>query len=248
MNKLWLIWQNEDSSKKYHVGTLSKSNDAYYFEYSNKQKFRGLEEAQKNGYTYLFPFKDMTKIYKRKSLFPTFIKRLPNKNRPDYVNLLNRFGLDENASDMEILRITKGKTGVDNYEFITPLKVEGSKLDTHFFIEGARHYDFKEIENQENYFKKHSKLKLKNDPMQHDSTAIKILSHDNHVLGYMPAVYSKVLTEIMQHVELELHVDHVNLDTLSQLTLYLRIEAEIPRHILKKYKNEFEIINTEIRV
>lgn len=248
MNKLWLIWQDEESRKKYHVGTLSKNNDNYRFEYSNQQKFRGLGEALKIGYPYLFPFKDMDRTYESKNMFPTFIKRLPNKNRPDYANLLKRFGLNENASDMEILKITKGKTGVDSYEFISPLKVEGNKLRTKFFIEGARHYDFSEIQNPGIYFKKHPRLKLKSDPVIQDSTAIKVLSQDNHVLGYVPAVYSKVLTEIMKHVVLELHIEHVNLDTLLPLSLYLSVEAEISEPILEKFKNEFEIINTESKV
>ena len=248
MNKLWLIWQNVDSRKKYHVGTLSKDNDKYRFEYSTKQKFRGLEEALNNGYSYLFPFKDVNTSYESKTLFPTFIKRLPNKNRPDYANLLKRFGLNENASDMEILKITKGKTGVDSYEFISPLSIEGTKLRTQFFIEGARHYDFSEIQNPENYFKEYPKLKLENDPVIQDSTAIKVLSQGNHVLGYVPAVYSKVLTEIMKHVELELHIEHINLDTLLPLSLYLSIEADIPKPLLEKYRDEFEIVNTGTRV
>lgn len=248
MNKLWLIWQDEESRKKYHVGTLSKNNDKYRFEYSNRQKFRGLGEALKNGYSYLFPFKDMNGTYESKNMFPTFIKRLPNNSRPDYANLLDRFGLNENASDMEILKITKGKTGVDSYEFISPLTVEGNELRSQFFIEGVRHYDFSKIQNPETYFENHPKLKLESDPVEADSTAIKILSQHDHVLGYMPAVYSKVLTEIMKYVELELDMEGVNLDTLLPLSLYTRIETEIPEPVLEKFKNEFEIINTESRV
>lgn len=248
MNKLWLIWKDENSNKKYHVGTLSKNYDTYQFEYSNKDKFRGLGEALDNGYSYLFPFKDLDKTYVSKNLFPTFMKRLPNRSRPDYVNLLERFGLKENATDMEILKITKGKTGVDSYEFISPLNVREHSLSSQFFIEGVRHYDLPSIQNAEAYFENNPKLKLKNHPVKEDSTAIQILSQDNHILGYMPAVYSKILTEIMKHVELELSMKDVNLDTLLPLSLYTHIEAKIPTSILSEFQNEFESISTESRV
>ncbi|WP_020007168.1 HIRAN domain-containing protein [Salinicoccus albus] len=248
MNKLWLIWQNEDTRKKYHIGTLTKQKDHYFFEYSNKYKFRGLRDAQKNGYSYLFPFKDLDKKYRNSVMFPTFTKRLPSKSRPDYVKLLKMFGLDENASDMEILRITKGKTGVDNYEFITPLTVEGNKLDTQFFIEGIRHYDFSDIANPEKYFEENPELNLIKDPMVHDSTAIKILTKNNHVLGYIPAVYSKILTEMMDCTRLKLNVSHVNRDTLPQLALYVNIKASIPLSFLNEFSDDFEIMDMESRV
>lgn len=53
-----------------------------------------------------------------------FAKRLPNKRRNDYGDLMSRLGLPADASDIQILSKTEGRIMADNIRLLTPEKFE----------------------------------------------------------------------------------------------------------------------------
>ena len=117
MNKLYLVWFDENKKVLNQIGTLSYNNGKYIFVYDNQDK-NDLQLFSSFG---LFPgFIDINQIYQSDVLFPTIQSRLPSKNREDYLQLLREYKLDENSNDFEILQSTKGKLSSDNFLFITP--------------------------------------------------------------------------------------------------------------------------------
>jgi hypothetical protein len=84
-------------------------------------------------------------------------------------------------------------------------------------------------------------LKLEKDKDNiHDNNAIKVLTENGAILGFVPAVYSRMLTKIIDNdIIVKVSLKKVNRDSLPQMALYTNIQAEIPTRFLNEYKNEF---------
>ena len=82
------------SRLRHAVGRLWVKSGDYYFAY-NKE---GLLSAKKYGYQ-LHPSFPSLEVYKSKTLFLAFASRLPNKERVDYADMLNKYGLTPENSD-----------------------------------------------------------------------------------------------------------------------------------------------------
>ncbi len=128
---LWLIWQNPNTRQRYHVGTLLKKGDVYYFEYEMKKKRRGLEEALKEGYTPHLAFPDLQGKYSSDHLFSAFSRRIPDRRRPDYEKIVKQYGLTPDHTELDLLRATGGRLATDTYEFVQPVY----KMDNQFFLD-----------------------------------------------------------------------------------------------------------------
>src|SRR5690625_252105 len=103
-NKLCLLWQNVLTRQWYHIGNLTlTSSNTYVFTYEHSKIRRGLSDALQDGYLLHPTFKDRYKIYKSEQLFAAFSRRLPNKNRKDYNNLINLLKLSKNATVYKVL-------------------------------------------------------------------------------------------------------------------------------------------------
>ena len=85
MKTLLLVWKDFETRTRYVVGSLTYDNKVYFFKYTNPE----LSDAQKQGFTCYPGFEDLTKVYESKELFPNISSRLPNKNRDDYLEILN---------------------------------------------------------------------------------------------------------------------------------------------------------------
>ena len=100
MNKLWLIWKEPKERRRYVIGELIYDENSYFFKYVNPE----LDDARKVGFNYFPGFYDLEKTYESKSLFANIETRLPNPNRPDYLEILNVYGLEIGSCKMDILR------------------------------------------------------------------------------------------------------------------------------------------------
>ena len=100
---LYLIWKNEQSSKRFAVGKLYEDR----FEYFDKNT---LEEAIDEGFQGFPAFSLDEKTHS--NALKVFMRRLPPKNRTDYDKFLALYGLDyekeivKNISDFELLGYT----------------------------------------------------------------------------------------------------------------------------------------------
>ena len=138
--------------------------------------------------------------------------RLPNENRPDYLQLLNLYDLDINSSKMEILKKTKGRLLTDNFEFVP----EFNKNKIEFDVAGTSHRE--DIEKCRDLLQVNDNLYLEKEPNnKYDAYAIKVIYKNNNVnyhIGYVPRYYSKDLTKLLETgIEYSAQIESLNFDT-----------------------------------
>lgn len=209
MTKLWLIWKDPKERKRYKVGVLEKGSDCYTFKYVNPE----LNIAKEAGFDYYPGFEDTNKIYKNKELFFNIENRLPNKKRPDYLDILNAYNLDFDSDSMAILKATKGRLITDTYEFVEPFDTKKISFD----IAGTRHC--KDIEKCKNDIVVNDKLSLELNPDNiSDPFAIKVILEKNgekYHIGFVPRYYSKELTKLLNSgTEYSALVQSLNFDSI----------------------------------
>lgn len=209
---LWFVWQNEETRLNYHIGTLSFYDNKYEFRYTWESKGKQkVKEALENGYMLHPAFPDLEKIYTSTELFPAFDRRLPSEIRPDFTQILEELKLDRNASKMELLERTRGKTANDTYSFEQPLKVEDNKLMTTFYINGMRHQ--KDLpHNWADILRTTNRVYLKLEPENPvDKNAIAIYGGLGSKLGYVPRFYATGLAAILsRNIQTTVKINYIN--------------------------------------
>lgn len=210
-NELWLIWKEPISRRRYKIGKIQKDKNGYKFNYVNPE----LNDANKVGFEYFPGFENTKEIYECKKLFPNIATRLPNKTRPDYLEILNFYNLEKDSDDFEILAATRGRTLTDNYEFVPAF--DSKKIE--FDVAGTSHS--KDIKECKKYLKINKKLYLEPEPNNiYDKNAIKIIFKENGKnfhLGYVPRYYCKELLEkLNKNIEYSAMIQSLNLE--SELT------------------------------
>lgn len=188
---MWLIWKESQERRRFKVGILTYENDKYVFQYVNPE----LEDAKKFGFGFFPGFENLNKVYESQELFPSIENRLPNVNRPDYLDILNIYNLDQHSSKWDILIATKGRLVTDNYEFVKSF--DSNKLE--FDVAGTN-YASDILECQE-FLHINDKIFLEFEKdNQKDPYAIRVMIHKNNIsyhLGYVPRYYSKELTSLL---------------------------------------------------
>mgnify|MGYP001389570001 CR=1 FL=1 len=192
---LWLIWQNSRTRQKYHVGNLSHDGKVYRFNYA-MNGLRTLEDALADGYRMHVSFPEKYKVYESENLFPPFARRLPDRRRPDFQEILENLGLPPDYTLMDLLKATGGKQATDTYEFVTPVMVYGFDYHFDFDIHGWRYYDGENVVQQ---LSTGEELLFQSEPTnKKDPYAVKVLTKDGkHLLGYVPSFYSPFVTQIL---------------------------------------------------
>ena len=113
-NEMWLIWKDNIERRRYVIGTLLYENGKYYFKYFQSE----IKDAINKGFKFFPGFENLSKTYESETLFSNIATRLPNINRPDYLEILNSYNLEKTSTQMDILKATKGRLITDNYEFV----------------------------------------------------------------------------------------------------------------------------------
>lgn len=244
---LWLVWQNSESRRKYHVGDLLYvQNEGYYFEYSKTNRRHGLSDAIEAGFTGFFAFPDFEKKYFSPFLFHAFSRRIPNKGRPDYQKLLQFYGLDENTDEMDILEATKGKMVTDSYELMAPILVDSKKelFQLTTFIEGWQYYEGESVLST---LQEGTSLSFITEPDNiHDPYAVRIESSNGAKLGYVAAVYSEFFTHLLEtNTSFSPLIKQVNKDSISQMKVLISISgklSKVPSHYTHMFPLQDQMI------
>ena len=113
-NEMWLIWKDNIERRRYVIGTLLYENGKYYFKYFQSE----IKDAINKGFKFFPGFENLSKTYESETLFSNIATRLPNINRPDYLEILNSYNLEKTSTQMDILKATTGRLITDNYEFV----------------------------------------------------------------------------------------------------------------------------------
>ena len=145
-------------------------------------------------------------------MFTNIATRLPNINRPDYLEILNCYNLEKDSNEFDILKATKGRNITDNYEFVP--SYDSNKIE--FDVAATSH--FKDIKECKTILKINDKLILEPEiKNEYDSNAIKILYKINdkkYHLGYIPRYYSKeLLKELKKGTKYSAMIKSLNLDS-----------------------------------
>ncbi|MEW4263586.1 DNA-binding protein [Bacillus megaterium] len=222
---LWLIWQNVNTRQRYHVGNLSHENGEYTFQYENNDKNRGLKEALANGYHPHIAFPDLEKVYHSNKLFGAFSRRLPSRSRPDFVNILRKYGLSKDYTEMDLLRISGGRLGTDSYEFVQPVYIHNNHFDFDFYIAGWRHHGG---DVHLNSISDKTELFFEKEPDNpEDPYAVMVKTDDGVLLGYVPGFFSEFMTDVIDRkCFYEVGIDNIDPDAIPQLRVNVSVNGE----------------------
>ncbi len=207
-NEMWLIWKHPESRRRYKIGTLNFENDIYTFKYVNPE----LNDAILVGFKFFPGFENINETYSSYELFANIETRLPNVNRPDYLEILNHYELEKNSTKFQILKATKGRLITDNYEFVSSFDSNLVEFD----VAGTRHSsDINEILHMIHI---NDKLELELEPNNlYDKYAIKVIiykSGKKYHLGYVPRYYSLELTSLLKkNIKYSAIIESLNFDS-----------------------------------
>lgn len=218
--KLNVIWQDRDTRSCFHIGTLIHDETGYIFSYNHNSL--SFKEAINHGYKPHPLFPNLDEVYKSINLFTAFDRRIPSKNRHDYIMILRDLGLDEAADKMDILKATRGKIANDTYSLEEPITKQESEIQTSFYIQGMRHQNnLHQFEKKINY---DTPLILEKEPgNQHDSWAIAIYTQHGTKLGYVPRYYSKYICMLIDN-DADVHVKITYINEKSNPHWWVKVD------------------------
>jgi hypothetical protein len=242
--KLWLAWKDSNTRQRFVVGQLWYDSK-YRFQYfvGNNQKAInncGLDLAEKIGFRKLEPFQDL-QVYSNNTLFQVFNRRLPDRTRPDFDNLVKEYKLKPDCTPLELLEATGGRLATDTLEFVAPFTFEESgEFEIEFYIAGWRHYKGESIINE---LKPLTPLKLALEPTnRYDPFAIQVLGPGDVMLGYVPVYYSRYLDEAVENNNYQAYVERVGSLNNPQLRVLISV-----RGVVSSLANVVKQINQRIK-
>lgn len=187
-NYLLLIWKDPETRRNYTVGKLTRG-DCFTFQYYGEA-----ENAEEAGWKLLGAFPTYQE-YRSNTMFPVFSSRLPDKKRRDIQNILEKYGLME-YDEFELLRRSGARLPIDTYEFIDPIPPDDTEVEREFYITGIRYHSACQGSDCGALpgVKVGDVLLLEEEPENaYDPMAIRVLTQEKEVLGYVPRYYNKAI-------------------------------------------------------
>lgn len=187
-NYLLLIWKDPETRRNYTVGKLTRG-DFFTFQYYGEA-----ENAEEAGWKLLGAFPTYQE-YRSNTMFPVFSSRLPDKKRRDIQNILEKYGLME-YDEFELLRRSGARLPIDTYEFIDPIPPDDTEVEREFYITGIRYHSACQGSDCGALpgVKVGDMLLLEEEPENaYDPMAIRVLTQEKEVLGYVPRYYNKAI-------------------------------------------------------
>lgn len=187
-NYLLLIWKDPETRRNYTVGKLTRG-DCFTFQYYGEA-----ENAEEAGWKLLGAFPTYQE-YRSNIMFPVFSSRLPDKKRRDIQNILEKYGLME-YDEFELLRRSGARLPIDTYEFIDPISPDDTEVEREFYITGIRYHSACQGSDCGALpgVKVGDVLLLEEEPENaYDPMAIRVLTQEKEVLGYVPRYYNKAI-------------------------------------------------------
>lgn len=187
-NYLLLIWKDPETRRNYTVGKLTRG-DCFTFQYYGEA-----ENAEEAGWKLLGAFPTYQE-YRSNTMFPVFSSRLPDKKRRDIQNILEKYGLME-YDEFELLRRSGARLPIDTYEFIDPISPDDKEVTREFYITGIRYHSACQGSDCGALpgVKVGDMLLLEEEPENtYDPMAIRVLTQEREVLGYVPRYYNKAI-------------------------------------------------------
>lgn len=223
-NELILLWKEPTTRRRYAIGRLWQELNRFCFEYESTEAF-SVKDAMGKGFELFKAMPELGKRYEAPSLFPIFSVRIPPVKRPDVLELLEAFNVQE-PNEMDLLRITGGRLPTDTFEFLEPISSSEELREVTFPVAGWRYYSGDSAATE---LKSAAHLKLELDKNNlHDPHAIRILSPSGIMLGFVPALYSRYLDQAVLEGKCQAEVRSYNPGHDVQNRLIVSISARVP--------------------
>ena len=208
--EMWLIWKDSVSRRRYKIGILTYDGSKYTFKYVSPE----LNDETKVGFKYFPGLGDVHKTYDSNPSSANILTRLPNKSRPDYLEILNSYNLEIDSTNFDILKATKGRLLTDNFEFVPAFDYNKVEFD----VAGMRHCENVKKCIAQNLINVNDKLVLELEPTnEYDKNAIKVLFNKDgksYHLGYVPRYYTEELVKLLQsNIEYSAMIQSLNFES-----------------------------------
>ncbi|MGM8216465.1 HIRAN domain-containing protein [Bacillaceae bacterium W0354] len=239
IKSLLVIWKNKKDDLYYHIGTLNYDGSMYRFIYSYHSKSpRKVHDALNNGFHLHPAFPELEKVYQSSTLFEAFDRRIPDKGRVDYQEVLTSLGLPPTADRMDILRETRGMISGDPYSFEEPLRLEDKELITNFYINGMRHQEHLPVNWYDYLTIGEELIPFKDNDNPIDQFAIKIKTKNDMELGYIPGIYAQAVYALLSR---GVHVSLKVLDICHHMAPQWWVRVELKSTVdLPEYDNFYD--------
>lgn len=222
-DKLLFVWTDPIARRRHVVGHLYKQGNVYTFQYA-----KDISVAKSRFFTNFPAFPDLDQVYSSTGLFPAFERRLPSPKRPDYAQVLQRFGLTPPVESWDLLRVTGGRLATDEFEFAMPLKHCGNSVEAQFYIAGWRYHGAGVPPMQ---YRLGAELEVRPEPTnEQDPSAHAIHTLQGSKLGYVPAFYAQTLAEL--RVKASAVVAAFDEDAGLNGALYVHLKGAVPDGVL----------------
>lgn len=182
--KLVLTWKPGPHRRKTAIGELVQNETKTFFRYIiSKTDYESLKDK---GFVLYYPFDNIEKVYDE-NVLDAFKSRLPDRRRSDFKKILSYWEINDlEISDFNLLKITGARLPTDGFELIDSLEDREPPFEFLFQIAGVCYYEI-----PENLILG-SSLNLMPEPTnEFDKNAVKVLTTDNKLIGYIPSVQSK---------------------------------------------------------
>lgn len=232
LNTLCLLWQDTKTRMWFHVGNLTQNaNGSYTFSYELENKKRNLEKAIEYGYKLHPTFPNKNEVYTSEFLFSAFRRRLPDRKRKDFLEVLHNLG-SSISTDFEVLEFTGGSLNSDSYEFVRPVQFDNDKFELEFYLRGWRYY------GKDDSVESTDRLKLEiEEDCEFDTDAVCVLKNSDKKIGYVPAFYSDFIKTILTDSCSNLDEVEFEFNALapSHYKLKLKVNGVVSEDTLRKF-------------
>ena len=187
MTTIYLAWQDWRSRRWFPVGRLVRDeSESCKYEFSYTEGARQAKESA--GFVVIPGFPSLDRQYQADELFPAFMDRTMNSNRPDRAEYLSELGLDVEERDALIeLSVSGGRSLSDSFEVFPEIEPDREgRFETRFVLHGLRHLNKHAVERSES-LRVGEPLRLSfelNNPAT--SHAILVMTDDYYMLGWLP--------------------------------------------------------------
>lgn len=231
VEKLFLAWQDPNSSSWFPIGQLTFDGIMYKFVYT-----QGARVAENTcHFKPLFSFPQLEKVYTSTSLFAVFSNRLMSPSRPDYADFLQWLNISQaEATPLVILSRSGGQRETDNYTvFPCPKPDAAGQYHLHFFAHGLQYLPQFAIQRI-NHLQLAEKLCFHRFQNPDDSQTLTIRTDDNYIIGDCPGYLRNEFFKLIicDSSSITLKVERVNLPPTP-------LQFRLLCHMICLFKNDF---------
>lgn len=213
MKTLFVAWKKKDPGGWFPVGRLDADAQRGFYRFRYTRGAAG--EARKAGFAPFDSFPILEREYVSGELFPFFLNRVQNPNRPSFPEYLARLDISpasQPAYDpIALLAVSEGRRATDSLEVFPKIeRIAGRPLALKFFAHGLRYLPPQSLEET-----------LKLQPGQELTVAIEannpatvyaiqLQTRSRIVIGYAPRYLANDLIQVSLHCHVEATVARVN--------------------------------------